>query len=93
MKIVQVFWNPRWDKQNWPQGTYKNGHGQIESRIDSLREMNVFFSEVNIDMTSSDSSTSRERIQNQINFQHTIRTYVTDNNYTNADNYDKDDTW
>jgi len=43
-------------------------------------------------MTSSDSSTSRERIQNQINFQHTIRTYVTDNNYTNADNYDKDDT-
>jgi hypothetical protein len=99
MKIVQVFWNPRWGKQNWPQGTCKNGHGQIESRIDSLREMNVFFADVNIEVTSSDSSTARGRTQNQINllqkrmFLYTIRTYVTDNNYYNADNFDKDYTW
>jgi hypothetical protein len=58
--------------------------------------MNVFFADVNIEVTSSDSSTARGRTQNQINilhkrmFLHTIPTYVTDNSYNNADNFDKD---
>jgi hypothetical protein len=61
--------------------------------------MNIFFADVNINVTSGDSSTSSGRTQNQIHllqkrmFLHTIRAYVTDNNNTNADNYDKDDTW